>query len=75
MAPKGFTSTGITRYPVGGLAFQNIDSNSVAAFDENGAQIGIVFQTAAPLDTPRLMTALVAWVKQERETRRLHPLM
>ncbi len=39
--------------------------NSVAAFDENGAQIGIVFQTATPFDTPRLMTELVAWVQEE----------
>lgn len=30
-------------------------SNSVAAFDENGVQIGIVFETASPFDTPRLM--------------------
>jgi Fic family protein len=42
------------------------NSNSVAAFDETGAQIGIVFQTASPFDTPRLMTELVAWVNQER---------
>lgn len=33
-------------------------SNSVAAFDETGAQIGIVFQTASPFDTPRLMADL-----------------
>jgi len=51
------------------------NSNSVAAFDEHGVQIGIVFQTAAPFDTPRLMTELVAWVKQERETAHLHPLL
>jgi Fic family protein len=53
-------------------------SNSVAAFDETGAQIGIVFQTATPFDTPRLMTELVAWVKQERQRvdgARLHPLL
>ena len=50
-------------------------SNSVAAFDETGVQIGIVFQTASPFDTPRLMTELVAWVTQERETARLHPLL
>jgi len=50
-------------------------SNSVAAFDETGAQIGIVFETASPFDTPRLMTELVAWVNQERETARLHPLL
>ena len=51
------------------------NSNSVAAFDEHGAQIGIVFQTASPFDAPRLMTELVAWVNQERETARLHPLL
>ncbi len=51
------------------------NSNSVAAFDETGAQIGIVFQTASPFDTPRLMTELVAWVTEERETARLHPLL
>ena len=50
-------------------------SNSVAAFDETGAQVGIVFQTASPFDTPRLMTELVTWVNQERETARLHPLL
>lgn len=51
------------------------NSNSVTAFDENGAQIGIVFQTATPFDTPRLMTELVEWVNQERETAHLHPLL
>src|SRR5438128_9673595 len=30
--------------------------NNVVAFDENGKQIGIVFETATPFDTPRLMT-------------------
>ena len=35
-------------------------ANSVAAFDEHGAQIGVIFQTASPFDTPRLMTELVA---------------
>lgn len=34
--------------------------NSVAAFDESGRQIGIVFETATPFDTPRLMGELVA---------------
>jgi len=51
------------------------DANSVAAVDEVGAQIGIVFQTASPFDKPHLMTELVAWVNQERETARLHPLL
>ena len=29
------------------------------------AQIGIVFQTVTPFDTPHLMTELVTWVNQE----------
>ena len=51
------------------------NSNSVAAFDENGAQIGIVFQTATPFDTPRLMAELVTWIQEERESGQLHPLL
>ena len=51
------------------------NSNSVAAFDEYGVQIGIVFETAAPFDTPRLMGELIAWVQQQRETGHLHPLL
>lgn len=51
------------------------NSNSVAAFDENGVQIAIVFDTATSFDTPRLMTELVAWVNQEREKAQLHPLL
>ena len=50
-------------------------SNSVAAFDENGVQIGIVFETASPFDTPRLMAELVAWVNDERDKAALHPLL
>jgi Fic family protein len=50
-------------------------SNSVAAFDENGKQIGIVFDSATPFETPRLMAELVSWVNDEREKARLHPLL
>lgn len=50
-------------------------SNSVAAFDEEGKQIGIVFETATPFDTPRLMAELVAWLGEARDLRRLHPLL
>ncbi|EAT58837.1 Fic family protein [Chlorobium ferrooxidans] len=50
-------------------------SNSVAAFDNNSKQIGIVFETATPFDTPRLMAELVAWVNDEREREQLHPLL
>jgi len=51
------------------------NSNSVAAFGESGVQIGIVFETAMPFDTPRLMTELLAWVSDEREKAMLHPLL
>lgn len=50
-------------------------ANHVVAFDENGAQLGVVFQTASPFDTPRLMAELVDWVQQERALARLHPLL
>jgi len=50
-------------------------SNSVAAFDEDGKQIGIVFETATPFDTPRLMSEIVQWTNEALETKRLHPLL
>jgi Fic family protein len=50
-------------------------SNSVVAFDKSGAQIGVVFETATPFDTPRLMTELVTWMQEERGSERLHPLL
>ena len=50
-------------------------SNSVAAFDETGKEIGIVFETATPFDTPRLMTEALDWVREGMETRQLHPLL
>ena len=51
------------------------NSNSVAAFDENSNQIGMVFETATPFNTPHLMAELVTWVKDEREQKTLHPLL
>jgi Fic family protein len=50
-------------------------SNSVAVFDEQGIQIGIVFETATPFETPRLMAELVAWLNEARELKRTHPLL
>jgi len=49
--------------------------NSVAAFDASGKQIGIVFETATPFDTPRLIKELIAWFRAEREAAGLHPLL
>src|SRR5579863_8158276 len=50
-------------------------SNSVAAFDETGKELGIVFETATPFETPRLMTEAVGWVREGMENRQLHPLL
>ena len=50
-------------------------SNSVAAFDGSGQQIGVIFETATPFDTPHLMTEAVGWAKENLETRELHPLL
>ncbi|MEF8756018.1 MAG: Fic family protein [Accumulibacter sp.] len=50
-------------------------SNSVVAFDEGGKQIGVVFETATPYDTPRLMTELVTWFNELRTNDGLHPLL
>jgi Fic family protein len=50
-------------------------SNRVAAFDEQGRQLGIVFETAAPFATPSLMRELVEWTNASLETKSLHPLL
>jgi Fic family protein len=49
--------------------------NSVAAFDEAGKQVGIVFETATPFDTPRLMKEAVDWAREALEARQLHFLL
>ena len=50
-------------------------SNTVAAFDAEGKQVAVVFETATPFDTPRLMQELVEWVRYMRSTESLHPLL
>lgn len=50
-------------------------SNSVAAFDKNGKEIGIIFETAAPFDTPRLMRELVEWTSANLNEKYYHPLL
>lgn len=50
-------------------------TNSVVAFDEDGKPLGVVFETATPFDTPRLMSELVSWFNEERAAARLHPLL
>ena len=50
-------------------------SNSVAAFDADGNQVGVVFETASPFDTPRLMAELVSWFNEAVREDGLHPLI
>jgi Fic family protein len=49
--------------------------NNVAAFDEAGKQVGIVFETATPFDTPQRMSELVTWTSDAFSSRKLHPLL
>lgn len=50
-------------------------SNNVVAFNVDGAQIGVVFETATPFDTPREMEALVARTRKAIEEEAHHPLL
>lgn len=50
-------------------------SNSVEAFTPEGESIGLVFQTATPFDTPRLMDELIAWTNTSLSDKSLHPLL
>lgn len=49
--------------------------NDVEAFGPDGESLGIVFETAPPFDTPRLMTELLAWTRSKLEDGTLHPLL
>ncbi len=51
------------------------ESNRVAAFDAAGREIGSIFETAPPFDTPRLMTELVEWTNATLRDKYLHPLI
>jgi Fic family protein len=49
--------------------------NDVVAFDADGNQIGVVFETTSPFDTPREMEELVTWTRKAFEDEALHPLL
>ena len=50
-------------------------SNAVAAFDSDGHEIGIIFDTATPFDTPRMMKDLIEWANEAFEECFFHPLI
>jgi Fic family protein len=49
--------------------------NQVVAFDEKGKEIGVIFETATPFDTPREMEELVRWANKATGEKSLHPLL
>ena len=50
-------------------------SNSVEAFTPEGESVGVIFQTATPFDTPRLMDELLEWTNTALQEKSLHPLL
>lgn len=51
------------------------NTNHVSAFDADGKEVGIIFETATPFDTPRLMEELVEWTRSALSEKALHPLL
>ena len=49
--------------------------NHVVAIDELGKEIGVVFATTSPFDTPHEMEELVHWVNKAFDENSLHPLL
>lgn len=49
--------------------------NHVEAFGPDGTSLGVVFQTATPFDTPRLMGELIGWTQDSLKAGKLHPLL
>ena len=49
--------------------------NSIVAFDEAGWQLGVVFETTSPFDTPSRMAELIDWYNAAIQDHDLHPLL
>jgi len=49
--------------------------NHLAAFDADGRELGIVFETTSPFDTPAHMDALFDWHRRAQADTGLHPLL
>ena len=50
-------------------------ANSVAAFDPEGKNLGVVFETTAPFDTPQEMQDLLTWTRETLDDNSYHPLI
>lgn len=49
--------------------------NDVVAYDARGKEIGVVFETTSPFDTPREMEELIAWTRKAIAEEAYHPLL
>ena len=49
--------------------------NHVEAIGPDGESLDIVFETAEPFDTPRLMAELLDWTRADLEGAEWHPLI
>ena len=50
-------------------------NNHIVAFDASGKEIGIVFKTATPFETPMKMVDLLEWTNKAFELKSTHPLI
>lgn len=50
-------------------------SNAVAAYSPEGKELGIVFETATPFETPLKMEKLVKWTRKNLDDKFFHPLI
>lgn len=50
-------------------------SNAVAAYDNKGKELGVVFETATPFETPLKMQEVVEWTNKNLADRFYHPLI
>ena len=55
-------------------SYKTLD-NHVEAIGPDGKSLGVVFRTASPFDTPRLMAELTRWLRDEQKAHNLHPLI
>ncbi len=49
--------------------------NHVVAYDQQGKEIGVIFETTPPFQTPLEMQQLVEWTNQAFAEKLLHPLL
>lgn len=55
-------------------SYKTLD-NHVVAYDVEGKEIGVLFETSTPFNTPREMEALVHWTGKAISEETMHPLL